>query len=177
MMAFSVKHTEDCGGRKKISSLTFWDSVSAVGSFSIKKRPDKKKGWHPPQISKLGGGGRFSNPTADHKHHGSLSYGGSPHLSTLTTEHKGCRKLQRWIGEFKARLYFSGVDGVESLTANSACCHTWGEWCRLRCHLQSLICRWISSSRGPSAPLVPSWWGPELPLCTWHNTSDTVTVK
>lgn len=59
--------------------------------------------------------------------------------------------------------------------SSSACCHTWGEWCRQRCRLRSLICRWISSSLGPSAPLVLSWWGLELPLCTWQcNRGDKI---
>lgn len=52
---------------------------------------------------------------------------------------------------------------------SSACCRTGGEWCRRRCRLQSLICRWISSILDPSARRVLSLWGLELPLCTWRR--------
>lgn len=53
------------------------------------------------------------------------------------------------------------------LFASSACWHAWEGWWRPRCHLQSLICHWKSSSLRPSALPSLSSRGLELPSCTY----------
>lgn len=74
------------------------------------------------------------------------------------------------------RLGGQGRVRFHCLTANCACCRIRVEWCRRRCRLQSLICRWISSSLDPSAPLALSSQGLELPSCTWQR-GKRCTVK
>lgn len=80
-------------------------------------------------------------------------------------------KLQKWSWRIKAGFLFPWWLWIGSL-ASSACFRTWGEWCRQRCHRRSLICRLISSSLDPSAPLVLSLPGLALPLCTLNNHID-----
>lgn len=72
--------------------------------------------------------------------------------------------LKRWFGlEVRAGSRLRGG------SASSVCCRTWGERCRRRCRLQSPVGHWKSSIRDPSALLVLSSLGLELPLCTWHQ--------
>lgn len=61
------------------------------------------------------------------------------------------------------------LGGRPALFTSSACRRAWGGWWRLRCHLQSLICHWKSSSLRPSGLPLLSSRGLEPPSCTYEK--------
>lgn len=78
------------------------------------------------------------------------------------------RERKLMIKHFKKRKMKELVQRLV-LFASSACWRGWGGWWRLRCHLQSLICQWKSSSLRPSALPVLSLRVLEPPSCTYVN--------